>query len=60
MNVEEIMETKSILEMARGEIMEQVDIEVGKIVDNILDLNTDPKRYMKLTAVHGSLKRAKI
>lgn len=42
------METKSILEMARGAIMEQVDIEVGKIVDNILDLNTDPKKKRQL------------
>lgn len=46
------MERKSsILEMARGSIMEQVDIEVEKIIANILDLNTDPKkkRTLKLT-----------
>ncbi len=41
-------EAKSILEMARGAIMEQVDIEVGKIVENILDLNTDPKKKRTL------------
>ena len=37
-------EAKSILEMAQGAIMEQVNIEVGKIVDNILDPNTDAKK----------------
>lgn len=44
-------EAKSILEMAQGAIMEQVNIEMGKIVDNILDPNTDPKkkRVLQLT-----------
>lgn len=41
-------EAKSILEMAKGAIMEQVNIEVGKIVDNILDPNTDPKKKRTL------------
>lgn len=36
-----MVETKSILEMAQGAIMEQVNVEVGKIVDNILDVNTE-------------------
>lgn len=35
---------KNILESARGAIMEQVDIEVGKIVQNILDPNTSYKK----------------
>ena len=41
----------SILQMARGAIQERVDYEVGKAVDNILDLNTDPtaKRKIVLT-----------
>lgn len=42
-------ETKSILEMAQGAIMEQVNVEVSKIVDNILDLNTDPKKKRTLS-----------
>lgn len=42
------MEKASILEMARGAIMEQVNGEVGKIVDNILDLNTEPKKKRQL------------
>ena len=42
------MEKASILEMARGAIMEQVDVEVSKIVDNIIDVNTDPKKKRSL------------
>lgn len=42
------MERASILEMARGAIMEQVDGEISKIVDNIVDLNTDPKKKRQL------------
>lgn len=42
------MEKASILEMARGAIMEQVDCEVSKIVDNIIDVNTDPKKKRQL------------
>ena len=44
-----MVETKSILEMAQGAIMEQVNLEVSKIVDNILDLNTEPKKKRTLT-----------
>lgn len=39
---------KNILESARGAIMEQVDIEVGKIVQNILDPNTSDKKKRQL------------
>lgn len=39
----------SILQMARGAIQERVDYEVGKAVDNILDLNTDPCAKRKIT-----------
>ena len=39
----------SILQMARGAIQERVDYEVGKAVDNILDLNTDPTAKRKIT-----------
>lgn len=39
----------SILQMARGAIQERVDYEVGKAVDNILDLNTDPVAKRKIT-----------
>ena len=44
-----MVETKSILEMAQGAIMEQVNQEVGKIVDNILDPNTDAKKKRQLS-----------
>ena len=39
----------SILQMARGAIQERVDYEVGKAVDNIMDLNTDPTAKRKIT-----------
>ena len=43
--------TKSILEMAHGAILERVDYEMAKILDNILDANTKAtaKRKMTLT-----------
>ena len=43
--------TKSILEMAHGAILERVDYEMAKILDNILDANTEAtaKRRMTLT-----------
>ncbi len=42
-------ETKtSILEMARGAIMEQVDIEVSRIIENIIDPNTEAKKKRQL------------
>lgn len=40
---------KSILEMARGAIQERVDYEMGKVMDNILDVNTNPTAKRKLT-----------
>lgn len=41
----------SILQMAKGAIQERVDYEVGRVVDNILDVNTEPtaKRKIVLT-----------
>jgi hypothetical protein len=33
----------NILEVSRGAIMEQIDIEMKKILDNLLDPNTDHK-----------------
>lgn len=41
----------SILQMAQGAIQERVDYEVSRIVDNILDVNTEPtvKRKVVLT-----------
>ena len=41
----------SILQMVNGAIQERVDREVGKVVENILDVNTDPvaKRKVVLT-----------
>ncbi len=40
---------KSILEMARGGIMERVDYEMSKIVENILDENTKATGVRELT-----------
>lgn len=39
----------SILQMAKGAIQERVDYEISKIVDNILDFNTEPTAKRKLT-----------
>ena len=43
------MDKKSILEMARGSIIERTDYEMSKIIDNILDVNTKATAKRKLT-----------
>ena len=43
------MDSKSILEMSRGAILERVNYEMGKVIDNILDPNTKPDAKRKLT-----------
>lgn len=40
---------KSILEMARGAIMERADYEMAAIVKNIQDVNTNPTKERVLT-----------
>lgn len=40
---------KSILEMARGGVLERVDYEMVKVIDNIFDANTNPTAKRKLT-----------
>lgn len=40
---------KSILEMARGGVMERVDYEMVKVMDNIFDANTNPTAKRKIT-----------
>lgn len=40
---------KSILEMGRGAIMERVDYEMAKIIENILDENTKATGTRELT-----------
>lgn len=39
---------KSILEMARGALMERADYELQQVVENILDPNTPPDKKRKL------------
>lgn len=39
----------SLLQMAKGAIQERVDYEVSKVIDNILDMNTDPTAKRKVT-----------
>lgn len=41
-------ERESILRMASGAIEEKVDYEVSKVIDNILDLNTQPDAKRKI------------
>ena len=43
------MQEKSILEMARGAILERADYEMKKILDNIADVNTNPTKKRTLT-----------
>ena len=43
------LDKKSILEMSMGAILERVDYEMGKVIDNILDLNTKPTGKRKIT-----------
>ena len=42
-------DAKSILQMARGAFQERVDLEMAKVIDNILDPNTKPTQKRKLT-----------
>ena len=44
-----MQDTKSILQMARGAFQERVDLEMAKVIDNILDPNTKPTQKRKLT-----------
>lgn len=43
-----IVNKKSVLEMAMGGILEVTDYNIGKIIANITDPNTDPKAKRKL------------
>ena len=43
----EQLDKKSILEMSMGAILERVDYEMGKVIDNILDVNTKPTAKRK-------------
>lgn len=43
------LDKKSILEMSAGAIMERVDYEMGKVLDNIMDPNTKPVAKRKIT-----------
>ena len=38
----------SLLQMAKGAIQERVDYEVSRVVDNILDMNTEAKTKRKV------------
>lgn len=40
---------KSLLEMAGGAIMERMDYETARVIDNIMDPNTDPTAKRKIT-----------
>lgn len=41
----------SILKMARGAVEERIAAETGKIVENILDLNTEAKKVRELQII---------
>lgn len=39
----------SVLQMSKGAILERVDYEMGRVIDNILDVNTKPTAKRKIT-----------
>ena len=39
----------SLMQMAKGAIQERVDYEVERVIDNILDANTEPTAKRKVT-----------
>lgn len=43
------LKSDSLLEMARGAIIERVDHEAMKVYENIKDPNTDPGKIRKIT-----------
>ena len=43
------MDAKSILEMSQGAILERVDYEMQRVIDNVLDVNTKADAKRKLT-----------
>ena len=45
----EQLDKNSILEMSMGAILERVDYEMGRVLDNILDPNTKPTGKRKIT-----------
>jgi hypothetical protein len=49
MSTENKANSKSILEMAHGAIMERTDYEMKKVLDNILDPNTKAAKKRTLT-----------
>lgn len=49
MTTEQQLDKKSILEMSVGAIMERVDYEMGRVLENILDPNTRATAKRKIT-----------
>lgn len=43
------LDKKSILEMSMGAILERVDYEMGKVMENILDPNTKATAKRKIS-----------
>jgi hypothetical protein len=47
--VSELIERLNIANIARGALVEQADEEIQKVLDNIKDPNTDPKKVRKVS-----------
>jgi hypothetical protein len=45
------MQNMNIANIADGALVEQVDIEILRVLENILDPNTDPEKKRKITIV---------
>jgi hypothetical protein len=45
------MNTMNIANIANGALIEQVDVEIARVLDNIMDPNTETKKKRKITIV---------
>ncbi|MCC8182512.1 MAG: hypothetical protein LIO45_06020 [Clostridiales bacterium] len=43
------MEPTSIIQMARGAVIERIDLEMLRVMENIQDLNTEPGKARQIT-----------
>lgn len=42
-------ESTSIIEMARGAVIERIDLEMFRVMENVQDLNTEPSKTRSIT-----------
>lgn len=47
--IDQTQPTASIIEMARGAVVERVNLEMFRVLENIQDLNTEPTKERSIT-----------